>query len=133
MPSDRVWAEWHITSLRVKKRLIDKAPARQCSGIESYKITSVLKKKMSEQDSALFNCDLEKNDRKLLVEIPTDYQFLIKKKPAIVLKWQTSIRKVFQYYLERGYTVTDFLTLPPPQSRSYYLMERDSLLDILQC
>ena len=88
---------------------------------------------MSEQDSALFNCDLEKNDRKLLVEIPTDYQFLIKKKPAIVLKWQTSIRKVFQYYLERGYTVTDFLTLPPPQSRSYYLMERDSLLDILQC
>ncbi|MEE8256509.1 MAG: hypothetical protein V3R60_01345, partial [Acidobacteriota bacterium] len=60
-----------------------------------------------------------------LVEIPCDTDRMRQKNLPLALDWRRVTRKLFPYYLRRGYRITDFLQQgPPSQARYFYLLEK---------
>ena len=131
LDSDRVCAEWYISSNRVR-RLLAKAPPPLNRDPALAKLTRVSTEGDKELLPRLTGYELEKQEQQLLVEVPDDFQALVERQPSIAREWQTKIRDIFQHYLRRGYIVTDFLVLSGQRRRTFYLITRDPLDHILK-
>ena len=131
LDGDRVWAEWYVSSSRVRRRLTEApAPLNQDSAL--VKLTRVSVEKDKEVLPRLTCYELERQEQQLLVEIPDDFQTLIERQPSIAREWQTKIRDIFQHYLSRGYIITDFLVFSGRRRHTFYLMTRNPLQHILE-
>lgn len=131
LDSDRIWAEWYVSSNRVRHRLTEVPPLLNREP-ELVKLTRVSTQGDEDVPARLTGYELDRQEQQLLVEVPDDFQVLVDNYPSIAREWQTKIREIFQHYLSRGYTVSDFLVLSGQRRRSFYLVTRDSLQHILE-
>ena len=66
------------------------------------------------------DADLTCDEPRLLVEIPTDFDEMLVRDPALALEWRLSTRAIFEAYFARGYRAVDFL-LSRSAGRGQYL------------
>ncbi len=123
--TDRFWAEWRLKSRRVVERL--KAPPRLDPAVllERHPIVN----EVNREGDALPRSEeprLHLTGARLLVEVPPDIQAMKTTDLTLAQEWRMITRLIFETYLERGYTVTEFATgLLEGQRRNFYLMEAD--------
>lgn len=122
-PTDRLVAEWRLTAPHVERRLGQ--PAGQL--IRDQSIMSAVVVNQAEATDEWLEPKpplLDVTDRRLLVEIPTDFTDLQRHRPELALEWRRSTRSIFQTYLARGYRVVDFFLARDARRGQYLLAVR---------
>jgi predicted GNAT superfamily acetyltransferase len=115
-PSDRFEVDWWVNSRRVNRRVSRKV-RRQLT------IAHFLEANVPLIDPLASSPTISQNfPPLLLVEIPADFPALKTADPALVLKWRTSTRKLFEDLFARGYIVTDFVHESGERPRSFYVL-----------
>ncbi len=125
LSTDRFYVEWWITSNRVKSRLgSNRAPlkldAYRSGGAELINETKTLSNGML----APPNDFLLSDNRILLVEFPNQIQEVKNQDIKLAAAWREHTRKLFEYYFEHNYLITDMVresSVGEP-SRSYYVL-----------
>lgn len=133
LPSDRLWADWHLTAPRVVNRL-SKPPAEQ--------------KRISPDAPVVFDSALFEKTRnlrsvqgaprllevpELLVEVPNDSQTLAVSFPPQAWEWRFAVREALIEHLRRGYVVADVIRkLEPEGPRTFLGLDRSALAAILE-
>jgi len=122
--SDRLWADWHVASERVARRIQSKAPVRVR---EEWGFA--IKTRACDGDASAFTApvelELNHSSRHLLVEIPTDFDQLRLLDKSLAEAWREIIRKALLHYLSSGYVADDFLFVSGDSVGSaYYRLTR---------
>ena len=131
LPTDRVWAEWHLDSKRVKDRLCSPSQPME----RKPDLIQVNKVRLGEESKLavkFIECDLERSEKQLLVEVPDDFNVICQENQSIALDWRKKIRKILQYYFNQGYVVSDFLVVSGLPRQTFYLLNKDPLSKILE-
>lgn len=125
--SDRLVADWWVTNRRVEERLHGN---RADLSIEHYvdAETTVINPTTVTSDGVLLPA--EKNNMPsstlALVEIPTDYQRMVRDNPTLAQHWRLHIRDVLQQHLNAGFVITDFARAPyEGRQRAFYVISYD--------
>jgi len=127
IPSDRFYLEWYVSSKQVKAKL------------KSRKKDSNRKIEEIEKNEAVNKIEIDKkgiqkiSDVKLglsvdsiIIEIPENFQNIYNKSLKKANEWRLKTRNIFNYYLGKGYTVTDFYTRRNTGNiRNYYLLQKN--------
>ena len=131
LPTDRVWAEWHVDSKMVKDRLcLSFQPMEQKPDlIQVNKVRSEEKLKLTVK---FMEYDLEQSEKQLLVEVPSDFDAICHEDRSMALDWRKKIRKILQHYFNQGYVVSDFLVISGLPRQTFYLLNKDPLNKILE-
>lgn len=116
MATDRVWAEWYVSSDRVKERLSNPCPLLEMEPPFPL-VTDVADEGGVKR---LLACRLQCSEENLLMEIPDDFDQISRLAPSAAGEWQSRLREAFQHYLSRGYAVTDVLIVAGPPRRVFY-------------
>lgn len=130
LATDRVWAEWHVASERVQRRLANPPPPLD------QEPALVQLTNLAEDDEGmqrLVDYQLRQSEPRLLVEVPDDFEAICQRSMSLAQDWQSKIREIFQHYLSRGYTAADFLILSGSPRRAFYLLSSDPLEQLLSC
>jgi predicted GNAT superfamily acetyltransferase len=128
LPTDRFVLEWEILSARVL--------ARCRSGWSPPSLESTLSKASPPLNPVTWSkqglpvcgpLDLARGEAKLAVEVPADWQGLRQADMALAVEWRTATRRLFEQYLERGYTVAGYVIgQSGDRQRNYYLLENEA-------
>lgn len=124
LPTDRLLAEWWITSRRVERRLAGK---REPLSISHYTQAGavILNPARSDGDGAVRPSDVIRSPegRWLLIEIPTDFDAILASDMGLALAWRMHIRELFEDAFARGYMVTDFIRqVVEGRERGFYVL-----------
>jgi predicted GNAT superfamily acetyltransferase len=122
-PTDRFVAAWQIQEPHVERRI---AAWGQPTVRDQSVSGAVLVNTASESGSGLTPgvADLSRDDRRLLVEIPTGFGEMQRSDPPLALAWRMHTREVFRHYLAHGYRIVDFF-LSRESGRGHYLLVRN--------
>ncbi len=135
IPTDRLIAQWNLTTPHVERRLaaVSRAaetPARRRTsppiGVRDSAVVAAVLANPSRQAGAWLApgpADLEIDGARVLVEIPTDFTAILSGQPALALEWRLATRALFRTYFERGYRAVDFF-LARDAGRGQYLLAR---------
>jgi predicted GNAT superfamily acetyltransferase len=118
-PTDRFVAEWHIREPHVQRRIGGPSILVRDAGVADAPVLNP-----SRMNGAWLEPTvgvLTANDRRLLVEIPTDFGRIQAEAPGLAVEWRLATRGIFQEYLGRGYRVVDFF-LAREARRGQYLL-----------
>jgi predicted GNAT superfamily acetyltransferase len=121
-PTDRFIAEWRLTLPHVQRRVA-------AIGLPVVRDAAVATAPLVNPSRAGDRwlqpgvADLEADERRLLVEIPTGFAEMQQEDPALALEWRMATRAVFRTYLSRSYRVVDFF-LSRRAHRGHYLLTR---------
>ena len=119
-PTDRFVALWNLREPHVERRIAARGmPLMRDAGIASAPVVN----SAAARDRWIVpgQAALDLDDRRLLVEIPSNYDEMQRGDDALALEWRLASRAVFQAYLSRGYRVVDFF-LSREQKRGHYLL-----------
>ncbi len=122
--SDRLWADWHIDSERVHRRLQSEAPTEIG---EEWEFAIISQPRVGDASAVRIPVGLELNhsSRHLLVEIPIDFHQLSLLDNGLAKAWREILRKALCHYLSSGYVADDFLFTSSDSIRSaYYRLTR---------
>ncbi len=132
LPSDRFRVEWWIGSKRVRERISgrDKPPTYDdVKDIAKEVVVTAVKDGYRIVEKVV----LDSSSDIILVEFPGDINALKESDLGEALRWKMELRKVFTYYLRRGYIVIEHITLIDGVSRrNFYLLWRAALDPILE-
>lgn len=122
--SDRLLAEWWVTSRRVEERVNS---SRSDLTLKHYldADTAIVNASVLSDDGVLLPAEktLQPAGAFALVEIPTRYTALESGNPQLARAWRMHERVVFQGLFARGFVVTDFMTETyEGRERSFYLL-----------
>jgi predicted GNAT superfamily acetyltransferase len=125
LSTDRFYVEWWVTSNRVKGRLSsNRAPlkldAYRSGGAELINEARPLDSGMlAPPDNFLIS-----DSRILLVEFPSQIQEVKNRDINLAADWREHTRKLFEYYFQHNYLITDMVRESPvgEPSRSYYVL-----------
>ena len=131
LPTDRLWAEWHVTSGRVKNRLCATPPSLDQKP-NLTQVNPIGPETGSEPIGKLMEYDLDRPDRRLLVEVPDDFDAICQTCPSVALDWREKTREIFRHYFDRGYVIGEFYLLSGPPRRTFYLLSKDPVQQILE-
>jgi predicted GNAT superfamily acetyltransferase len=125
--SDRLLAEWWVTNRRVEERIYGN---RNDLSLEQYlgAGTAILNPTTVTSDGMLLpaESDVIPTTSLALVEIPIDYQRMVRDNPTLAQRWRMHIRSLFQRQLGAGFVVTDFLrTTSTGRQRAFYVLSYD--------
>ncbi|HTL45125.1 MAG TPA: hypothetical protein VL262_12365 [Vicinamibacterales bacterium] len=123
-PTDRFVAEWKLREPHVERRIGARAmPLMRDAGVASAPLAnpSTVRDGWLAPGAAA----LDLTDRRLLVEIPGNYDEIQQQDDALALEWRLFSRAIFQTYLSRGYRVVDFFLSREQQRGQYLLALRD--------
>jgi len=125
MPSDRFQVDWWVSSNRVKGKMKEKKIKKvHPSDYLTAEIPAINNTELD--DGGLLkpvDCDLTIPDSDLLLlEIPSDIQGLKVSDPDLGIMWSYHVRSRFIDLFRHGYFVTDFIYLPGPPPRSFYVL-----------
>ncbi len=125
LSTDRFLVEWELMSNRVRER------------IRSTKSRPLAKDWLVENKYPLVNyvtwegnlprpiaTELELDDDVLLVQIPSDLNFIKKIDLGAARGWRESTRDIFETYFQRGYVATGFARSTDSQMPSLYKLEK---------
>jgi predicted GNAT superfamily acetyltransferase len=108
--SDRLLAEWWVTSNRVEQRISGK---RGGLGITHYTDAQavVLNPSRVGTNGLVKPCDLLYQPQSMvsLIEIPENYGEIVKADPGLGQAWRQHSRELLEQTFKGGYTITDFL------------------------
>ena len=130
LPADRLIVEWRIGSREVERQLIKKPKGspkgKQRREAEKIPASAPLANETERQPNGfLRNRRIRTALRSaaLRIEIPSDTDRMRRRDPALALQWRLQTRKLFLFYLARGYLVKDFLVAGDgPDRRCFYLL-----------
>jgi predicted GNAT superfamily acetyltransferase len=126
LPSDRLVANWRISSRRVERRLSGDQLAFSRTDLPRVNDT------VTNAHGLLTNRRLHLNltGRRLLLEIPTSTDEMRALDMKLALRWRMEAARLFQRYFALGYRVQDFVA-PAPNSdrRAFYLLSRAAAKD----
>jgi predicted GNAT superfamily acetyltransferase len=127
LPSDRFEVDWWVNSQRVNLRL--SRGRRKHLDLIHYLKGGIPIINPAEINPAGFALPVPHVDFKpgqelpiLLVEIPTDFQFLKASDLNLAMHWRMHSRSIFEELFKSGYLVTDFVRTDEPSPRSYYVL-----------
>jgi chorismate synthase len=112
LPSDRFQPDWFLDSGHVVKRLAGEALLTFADVSKTSQMIEA--QNLGPQE----NYSLD--GKKILLEIPTNFQAIKTSDKELALAWRLFSRDVFQKAFAGGYRVSDFFL---EQSRGYYLLE----------
>ena len=119
-PTDRFVAEWRLSAPHVERRIsMPVASLIRDSSVMSAVPVNRAQQKGKWLAPALLTLDA--SDRRLLVEIPTDFTEMQRRMPELAMDWRLSTRSIFETYFPRGYRVVDFF-LAREARRGQYLL-----------
>ena len=119
-PTDRFVAEWRLSAPHVERRIsMPVASLIRDSSVMSAVPVNRAQQKGEWLAPALLTLDA--SDRRLLVEIPTDFTEMQRRMPELAMDWRLSTRSIFETYFPRGYRVVDFF-LAREARRGQYLL-----------
>jgi chorismate synthase len=118
-PTDRFVAEWHLRAPHVERRLAAAGPIVRDSSLAATPVVNPSRE--TGPWLAPGAADLSRDDRRVLVEIPTDFSVMLEQDPALALEWRLATRAVFEHYFARGYRAVDFF-LARAAKRGHYLL-----------
>ncbi len=121
-PTDRLVAQWWIARPHVERRV---APASMLP-VTTNEIAEAAPVNVTQSAQAwLANGDifLDRDDRRLVLEIPMGFTEMQREAPALALEWRMQTRALFETYFHKGYRVVDF-HLDRPHARGRYLLAR---------
>jgi predicted GNAT superfamily acetyltransferase len=121
-PTDRFVAAWNIGEPHVQRRIESAGlPVIRDRGVATAPVVNP-----SEPGGRWMRpgqSSLSKEDRRLLVEIPTGFTEMLEREPDLALEWRLRTREIFQTYFERGFRAVDFF-LTRDADRGHYLLSR---------
>jgi len=122
-PTDRLRADWHLSSSRVRERARGR-PGPEVELARGWRqMTAVL---VAQGDSVLPGEPvLDAADEHLACQIPSSIQTLKQADPEAALAWRMATRAVFENYLSAGYVVRECVRTPAPDRRTLYVLERE--------
>jgi predicted GNAT superfamily acetyltransferase len=119
-PTDRLVAQWWIREPHVERRVAPQpALAARSADLADARLVNTTRP----ADGWLANAEvhLAREERRLLLEIPTGFTDMQRETPDLALEWRMQTREIFETYFGRGYRVVDFF-LDRPQRRGRYLL-----------
>jgi predicted GNAT superfamily acetyltransferase len=122
-PTDRLVAQWWIARPHVERRVCA-APA--AIAVTTHEVGDAAPVNTTRQaESWLANADLHlgREDRRVVLEIPTGFTEMQRDAPALALDWRMQTREAFEAYFRKGYRAVDFF-LDRAQNRGRYLLAR---------
>lgn len=122
--TDRLLAEWWITSPEVEDRLSASATAASQRDWRPDDVAAVNVVCRADRWIAPGAHDLGMDDGRLAVHIPMGFTEMQLEAVELARAWRASTRAVFKTYLPRGYDVVDFC-LQPRDGRGTYLLVRN--------
>ena len=131
LPSDRFYVEWWLDSERVKSRLKGAKPP-QLDELLKNNLTLINKVVYRDGIPEIDDYNVNYKDKFLLLEIPSDIEFLKKKSLDLAIEWREKTREIFQTYFKRGYIVTEFISgIINGDRKSFYVLTSESKENIL--
>lgn len=118
-PTDRFVAEWHVREAHVQRRITGRPLLVRDASVAAAPVVNPSRIGSTWLEPT--EGDLTVTDRRLLVEIPTDFGKIQANAPDLALEWRLTSRRIFLEYLGRGYRVVDFL-LARKARRGQYLL-----------
>lgn len=119
-PTDRFVAEWHLSRPHVERRLA--SWGQPVVRDRSVANAPVVNPSLPAGDWLRpGRADLSRDDRRLLVEIPTGFTELQMSDARLALEWRLQTREIFSTCFTRGYKAVDFF-LSRNAGRGHYLL-----------
>jgi predicted GNAT superfamily acetyltransferase len=106
-PTDRLVAQWHIGSPHVERRL-SSSPDLRFRTAEVADAPLVNRTTVVGGWRTCASLDLDRDARRLWLEIPTGFTEMQHQAPEPALAWRLQTRDAFETYFSRGYRVVDF-------------------------
>ncbi|HXH05626.1 MAG TPA: hypothetical protein VNI83_03450 [Vicinamibacterales bacterium] len=116
-PTDRLIAEWHLTSPRVVERI----GRSEIPGGPPPDLPVVNVLEPGPDWPACGAVDPARAEPRVGVDIPTGFTELQAARPDLALAWRLATREIFTAYLARGYRVVDFHLLRGERRGRYEL------------
>jgi predicted GNAT superfamily acetyltransferase len=123
-PTDRLVAQWWIARPHVARRIANEPPAIPVATHEVSSAAPVNTTRQAQTWLANAAIDLERDDRRVVLEIPMGFTEMQRDAPALALEWRTQTREIFEAYFRKGYRAVDFF-LDRARGRGRYLLARD--------
>jgi predicted GNAT superfamily acetyltransferase len=121
--TDRFEVEWRIKSRRVRQRIIDKVrPTSVMEMLERGAEPANLTSKAGSGVRSPVSARLRLQGSYLLVEIPRSIVRVRDVSLRAANSWTLHVRKIFENYFRKGYTVTDVVT-DNDEGRIFYVLE----------
>lgn len=125
VPSDRFKVDWWVNSHRVRRRL-GKNPPRKLD-LAHYLGAGTPFVNRTSLNAAGFAVPQASETPPveaslLLLEIPADIQAIRSVELELAIAWSQHVRGLFLDLFDQGYLVTDFVHLPGPSPRSFYVL-----------
>ena len=121
LPSDRARAEWYLDSPRVHARLSGKASPPTWEALQAADAKLALPRQSGDEPG---EPQLNHSEPLLLVAIPASTT----RDPESLLRWRLATRRVYAYYLGKGYVLVESVRGP---DGPYNLLVRADLDDII--
>lgn len=128
--SDRVVAEWFITSERVLKFLEGRWGRYELRHYLSLGATQALKALGEPPKEEPSEPELSTENDLVIIEVPKDFSYIAEHYSELARKWRLVSREVFTYYLSRGYVGIDFIR--KVGGGGYYILWRAPLEYVLE-
>ena len=119
LPSDRFQVDWRIASPRVEARLRGETEVSSVSALMAEGVP--LANRTVEGELLLPSEETMIEGKRILIQIPSDFQNLKAADRNLALEWRLHTRALFEEAFAKGYETTDLLV---EGGQSYYLLER---------
>lgn len=117
--TDRFVAEWHLRRPHVERRISSAGPIVRDGSIAASPLVNPSRSEGGRLRPG--NADLELDARRILVEVPANFQEMQRSDPQLAAAWRRQTREIFRTYLAKGYRVVD-LFLSDASGRGHYLL-----------
>ncbi len=132
LPSDRFRVEWWIGSRRVEERISGRDKPPRYDEVKDYAVDAVATS-LKGGFRRVERIRLDTSNDLVLVEFPGDINRLKEMDLGEAVRWKIELRKVFTYYLRKGYIVVEHISLPEDGGRrNFYLLWRTALDPVLE-
>ena len=123
-PTDRVVVSWKISEPHVVRRIEQSSSTIRVKTHEVAEAPIVNTVVADGEWRKTKTINLALKDRRVWVEIPTDFTEMQQRAPERALAWRMDVRQMFDEYLAKGYRAVDFV-LQREAGFGRYLLARD--------
>ena len=117
--TDRLWVTWKLDSERVKERIEQRRLAETAAGLVILRVG---------EDGEEPVMSTSHDAMKLWLEIPGDFNRLVRENIELAVRWREATREVFTNAISAGYVVKDFeFVRTPERSLGRYVLMSDML------
>jgi predicted GNAT superfamily acetyltransferase len=107
-PTDRLQVRWELESPSVRERAGGQPPRPHPAFLDATRVNDVVIEEGWPVSSAPH---LGLDEAAVLLEIPADWDGLVRSTPVVATEWQGHVRAALEAYLGRGYRAVDLLTV----------------------